>query len=199
MRRIGLLGGTFNPIHLGHLVLAEAAREHLRLDEVWFLPVAEPPLKDEPALAPARHRLRMVQLAAEGHPVFRACDLEIRRGGKSYTVETLRALTARYGARHQYWFLVGSDACRHLRAWREWRTLLRLCRLVIAVRPGFRLTQVPAGAQTLDIPLLDISSTDIRRRVALGRSIRFLVPERVRAYITRHRLYAPPAIRRALR
>ena len=189
-RRIGLLGGTFNPIHLGHLVLAEEARERLRLDEVWFIPVAEPPMKDDPELAPAADRLEMVRRAIIGHPAFRASDIEIRRGGKSYTIDTLRELRRCYGTRCEFVFIVGSDACRQLAAWKGYPALLRCCRFVIAHRLGFRPTRLPQGVRALDIPALDISATDIRRRIAHGRSIRHLVPERVRSYIAARRLYA---------
>ena len=189
-RRIGLLGGTFNPIHLGHLALAEEARERLRLDEVRFIPSAHPPLKHDPGLAPAKDRLQMVRLAIAGHPAFRVSDMEIRRGGISYTMDTLRQVRDRYGARAKLFFIVGSDACRQLRDWRGFPAFLRLCQFVIATRPGFRPTALPRGLMTLDIPLLDISATDIRRRIAQGRTIRYLVPDTVRFYINRHRLFA---------
>ncbi len=189
-QRIGLLGGTFNPIHLGHLVLAEEARERLTLDEVWFIPVAVPPLKDDPELASATDRLRMVELAIADQPAFRACDVEIRRGGRSYTIDTLRAMRAEHGAARHLVCLVGADACAQLPAWREWATILTLCEFVVAVRPGYRLNALPDGVRRLEIPLLDISATDIRRRLAQGRSIRFLIPEAVRRYVLDHRLYA---------
>ena len=197
-QRIGLLGGTFNPIHVGHLMLAEEARERLHLDEVWFVPGAEPPLKAEPELAPAADRYRMVELAIAGHPQFRASDVEIRRGGKSYTVETLRTLHKQHGGQPQFVFIVGSDACGQLTAWRDFPGLLALCQFVVAIRPGFRPTELPPGVATLEIPLLDISSTGIRRRIAQGKSLRFLVPDAVRAYIAEHQLYrATVAARRS--
>ena len=190
LKRIGLLGGTFNPIHLGHLVLAETARERLGLDEVWFIPVAQPPLKDDPDLAPAADRLQMVELAIAGHPAFRACDVEIRRGGKSYTADTLRELQSRDGGASAFVFIVGSDACSQLAQWRDYPAVLQLCRFVIALRPGFHPPTLPRGVETLEVPLLDISATDIRRRVTEGRSVRYLVPEPVRAYIQDRLLYA---------
>ena len=192
-KRIGLLGGTFNPVHLGHLVLAEQVRERLRLDEIWFIPVAQPPLKTEPDLAPAADRLRMVTLAIAGHPAFRASDLEIRRGGKSYTVDTLRAVRAHESPATAFFFLVGSDACGQLRKWREFPEILRLCRFVIVARPGFRAAQLPRGVRTIAMTPLDISATDIRRRIAHRQSIRYLVPAAVRRYILRRRLYAAAA------
>lgn len=189
-KRIGLLGGTFNPVHLGHLVLAEEARERLKLNAVWFIPVAEPPLKEDPELAPAKDRLAMVRLAIAGQPAFRVDDIEMRRGGKSYTVDTLRALRARYGPRHHFVFLLGSDAARQLPEWKDYPDFLRLCHWIIAIRPGARPAKLPPGVETLDMPLLDISATNIRRRIARGRSIRYLVPEPVRAHVIRHHLFA---------
>lgn len=188
-KRIGLLGGTFNPVHLGHVVLAEEARERLRLDEVWFIPVAQPPLKREPGLAPARARMRMVQLAIAGHPAFRAKDVELRRGGKSYTIDTLRVLRAQYQRRLRFVFIVGADACGQLRQWREVAQLMQLCAFVVATRPGYRPRGLPRRVRTMEIPSLEISSTQIRRRLAQGRSIRYLVPDAVRRYLQRHRLY----------
>ena len=188
-KRIGLLGGTFNPVHLGHLVLAESAREQLALDEVWLVPVAEPPLKAEAALAPAADRWRMVELAIDGHAAFRASDIELRRGGKSYTVDTLRALHQQYGAAVAWSFIVGADACGQLTAWRELSVLLQLCQFVLATRPGFTAPAAPAGARTITMPLLNISSTDLRQRVAAGHTIRYLVPDAVRLYIDAHQLY----------
>jgi nicotinate-nucleotide adenylyltransferase len=190
--RVGLLGGTFNPIHYGHLVLAEEARELLRLDEVWFMPVAEPPLKDEPELAPAQDRLRMVALAVADQPQFRASDLEIQRGGKSYTVDTLRALRQQHGEGVAWYFIVGADAAEQFASWRGIDDVLKLCRFVVARRPGYQRQIVLPGVDMIDIPLLNISATDIRQRLAQQRSIRFLVPEAVRRYLMDQALYQTP-------
>lgn len=188
MKRIGLLGGTFNPVHLGHLVLAEEVRDRLRLDEVWFIPVAEPPLKSDPDLAPAADRLRMVEMAIASQPAFRALDIEIRRGGKSYTIDTLRALDEEY--RHTEWhFIVGSDAAAQMPSWKDVPALQQLCEFVVVARPGHPMPALPRGGRRLEMPLLDISASDIRRRVAQGHTVRFLVPDAVRDYIATHKLY----------
>jgi len=199
MRRIGVLGGTFNPVHIGHLAIAQMAKEAVRLKKVIFVPSNWPPHKNTGNIAPAKDRFQMVRLAIKGNPYFGISDFEIKKEGKSYTIDTLRALRAHGGEPRDFWFLVGADACHQLQAWRELPELLRLCHFVIAVRPGFQPTQVPRvarGAQLLEIPLLDVSSTDIRRRLAQHRSIRYLVPEPVRCYIAEHQLYTQAPVTR---
>lgn len=195
--RIGLLGGTFNPIHVGHLILAEAAREQCRLDEVWFIPTATPPHKPAKDLADAAHRLAMVRLAVRGHRAFRASDLELNLGGISYSLHTVRLIRQRHPAA-QLHFIIGSDMLRV--PWYGFRELTSLCRFAVAARPVTPLAdpakggeaKLPAGLRTckrLAMPELDISSSEIRRLVRQGRSIRYLVPDAVARYISRHRLY----------
>ena len=190
--RVGILGGTFNPIHHGHLILAEEARAAFSLDRCLFIPNQLPPHKEEPSLASASHRLAMVRLAVAGHAVFEASDMEIVRGGRSYTVETLEALRTRYGAEATLFFLAGSDACQSLEHWKAIDRVLQLCSFVIAHRPGYRVPRPMPGIRTLEIPALDISSTAIRQRLQEGRTIRYLVPEPVREYLMTHRLYQAP-------
>lgn len=201
-RRIGLLGGTFNPVHTGHLILAERAREELRLDRMGLLPSGIPPHKSGPGLAPSEHRLAMVNLAVEGNPGLASVDLEIRRAGTTYTVDTLRELHADDPARTIV-FLIGADSVPELPSWREYEQVLELAEIVTLRRPGFEDDDIferiaskirpdliaELRERRLDTPEIDISSTEIRRRVAQGKSIRYLVPEPVREYIDREGLY----------
>ncbi|MGO8702426.1 MAG: nicotinate-nucleotide adenylyltransferase [Candidatus Brocadiia bacterium] len=202
MKKLGVLGGSFNPVHLGHLVLAETAREALGLDGVIFIPAKLPPHKRAAPLASGADRLAMVRLAVAGNPAFSASDIELRRPGISYTVDTVRALREKLGAGVQIYFLIGMDTVAELTAWREVARLARLCRFVPLSRPGHAnadaaaleraVGRLPARAilkRAVAMPLIGISSSEIRRRVAEGRTIRYLVPDPVAAYIRRKRLY----------
>ena len=211
---IGILGGTFNPIHLGHLRAAEEVREEERLDEVHFVPAALPPHKEAATLVTAAHRLRMVELAVAGVPGFRVSAIELERGGVSYSVDTLRAVRAEVGEAARIVFVVGYDAFRDFHTWKEHATIFGLCDVVVVSRPPSppRLVreEIPLAARETfwydsnsevfrhpsghvlklqRITALDISAASIRTRVADGRSIRFLVPSAVADYIAEHRLY----------
>ena len=203
MKKLGILGGSFNPIHLGHLVLAETAREALGLERVIFIPAKLPPHKTAAALAGGADRLAMVRLAVAGNPAFAVSDIELRRPGVSYTVDTVRALREKLGAGTQIYFLIGMDTVAELGAWREVAPLARLCKFTPLSRPGEprpdaaalerAVGRLPARSilkRALAMPLIGISSSEIRRRVADGRTIRYLVPDAVAAYIRRKRLYA---------
>ena len=189
--KLGIFGGTFNPIHWGHLLIAEAAAEALELDRIIFIPCATPPHKQPRVLADARHRLRMVKLAIQGNPRFGCSDIEIRRGGPSYSVETLRQL--RHAMPHaRFYFLIGADSLRELPKWREAPALARLCEFICVARPGKRKPRTRLrGLRVQELPghPADISSSDIRVRLARGASVRYLVPEVVRRYIEKKRLY----------
>ncbi len=191
---IGLFGGSFNPPHLAHLVVAEAVRDQFGLDEVWWIPSAQPPHKDGAGLAPARHRLAMTRLAVQGHPAFRVLDLEIQRAGLSYTVDTVRAVQAAHPDR-AFALLLGSDSLAHFAAWRAPDEIVRRVPLVVYKRPGTSdAVAAPRFANRVRYaaaPVLEISATDVRARLAAGRSVRYLVPDAVRAYIADHGLYAP--------
>jgi nicotinate-nucleotide adenylyltransferase len=202
VKKLGILGGSFNPIHLGHLVLAETAREALGLDRVIFIPAKLPPHKRAAALADGVDRLAMVRLAIAANPAFTVSDMELRRPGVSYTVDTVRALREKLGAGTQIYFLIGMDTVAELAAWREAARLARLCQFIPLSRPGHAslntaaleraVGRLPARAllkRALAMPLIGISSSEIRRRVADGRTIRYLVPDAVAAYIRRKRLY----------
>jgi len=210
--RIGIMGGSFDPIHLGHLIVAERAREALGADRVLFIPCNIPPHKDAAGLTSGRHRLRMIELAAAGNPRFRASDIELRRGGVSYTVETIEELRNLHGRGAKLWFIIGADSLRELTTWRDYRRLLRLCTVVTAGRPGVALDRWRGARGAfggreiarlkkhfLDAPLIGISSSEIRRRRQAGMSIRYLVPPAVERYIAAHGLYGGAAERGRVR
>ena len=198
-KRIGILGGTFNPIHLGHLLMAQDSMEELQLDRVTFIPSATPPHKTVNQLASNRDRLRMVQLAIRGQNGFEADDIELQRGGISYSVDTLTELRRR-NPRTDFYFIIGADSLRELHLWREVKRLVTLCTFVTVPRPGFEpkpvvdprldaATRRRLRQHVLHGHCCDIASRDIRARVASGRSIRYLVPDAVYQYIRRRRLY----------
>lgn len=183
--RLGILGGTFNPIHLGHLLLAETARETLRLDRVLFVPTHQPPHKTSSDLLPGRVRLTLIRLAIREHPAFAVSDIELQRGGPSYTIETVRLLRAQLPDA-QLVLLMGEDMLAV--PWRAWAELKRLCRIAAARRPG-RKGRRERGIEWLTMPQMDIASSTIRSRIRAGRSIRYLVPGPVERYIRQHQLY----------
>jgi nicotinate-nucleotide adenylyltransferase len=194
----GILGGTFDPIHHGHLAIAEEAREALGLERVLFVPAASAPHKSGAPTTAPRHRLAMARLAVVGNPAFEVADLEVRRGGVSYTVDTLEALRAEGFA--DPWLILSSEALAGLPTWRDPGRILALARLAVVPRAGWEplgpdwfATRFPAAAgraRFLAGPLLPISGSVVRRRAAAGRSVRYLVPDAVAAYIAQHRLYA---------
>jgi len=192
-RRLGVLGGTFDPPHLGHLALAEWARAELGLERVLFVPAAAPPHKRR-ALTPLARRLAMTRLAVRGNPAFAVSTLEARRAGPSYTVDTLRALAAREPDA-ELWLLLGADTFAALGTWREPRAIVRLARLAVAARPGVPRPRPPAwmrgglGVRAFDNPGLAVSSSALRARVRAGRGVRYLVPDAVARFIAAHGLY----------
>lgn len=198
MARIGILGGSFNPPHLAHLVCASEAAAQLDLDRVLLTPVATPPHKDAERDPGPRERLELCRLAIEGDARLRVCDLEVLRGGPSYTVDTLRELHART-PEDDLTFIVGGDIALGLPSWHEPEAVLGLARLAVAERSGAGRDDVSAlmadrfagapGPVFFDMPRLDISSSLIRRRVAQGLPIRYLVPRSVAEHIARGRLY----------
>ena len=200
MERIGILGGTFNPIHIGHLLAAQAVREACGLDRVALMPCHVPPHKGTGELASAADRLEMVRLAAAGDPALEVCTLEIERGGPSYAVDTVRAYRQMHPGREPH-FIIGMDALRELHLWHRVEELLGLCPFIVVDRPG-----VCGVAQASEIPLpapwperllarvvrgrlCEVSSREIRSRVAEGRAIRYLVPEPVSRFIDHRGLY----------
>ncbi len=196
--RIGILGGTFDPIHYGHLAIAEEARVLLQFDRVLFVPAAQQPLKRKGHVATPAQRLEMARLACAGNPAFAVSPIEIERQGPSYTVETLKALRGTgLGELH---FILGADAAAELHRWHTAREIVALAWIVVVGRPGFRLDiaaldrKLPGLVQRLTLlegPELEISSSALRQRVAAGRPIRYQTPDAVIDYIAMHGLYQP--------
>jgi nicotinate-nucleotide adenylyltransferase len=186
--RLGLLGGTFDPPHLGHLLAAVDAYEALSLDRVVFIPAAVQPLKVGQVSAGAEDRLAMVRLIAEGDPRFEVDPIEIARTGLSYTVDTLRFYAERYRESERF-LLVGADVLATMDRWREPQEVLRLARLAILTRAGEGMPGAPTGAIALATRRVDVSSTEVRARVQGGKSIRGFVPEAVAQYIASAGLY----------
>jgi nicotinate-nucleotide adenylyltransferase len=197
---IGIIGGTFDPVHLGHLAVAEEAREAIGLERVLFIPAAMPPHKPGRPVSAGADRLAMLELAIAGNPAFVVSPVELERGGASYTVDTLTRL-AREGITDP-WFILSSEALAGFDTWREPGRILDLCRLAVLPRAGHETlderwvqAQFPgreARFRFVAGPLLPISGSVVRSRVAAGRSIRYLVPDAVAHYIADHALYATP-------
>lgn len=185
--QIGIMGGTFNPVHQAHLVMAEQVRKQLHLDEIWFIPTNIPPHKELAGKVSAKDRCAMLELATHDNPYFHVKLFEIMRGGVSYTVDTLRYLKKR-APRNHYYLIMGSDEVNDFEKWREPQTIAMLATLVGVRRPNY--PQKPKFPMIwVDAPDLDISSTLIRQNVATNNSIRYLVPEAVRLYIESRGLY----------
>lgn len=193
-RRIGVLGGSFDPPHLGHLALAEWARVQLSLEQVLFVPAGDPPHKSRASLTPARQRLAMTRLAVRGNPAFEVRDLEMRRKGVSYTVDTVRELAAE-APRARLVLLMGADMFATFGTWRSPDEILEHAQLAVALRPGARRARagrwahVGHGVTFLDNPGLEVSSTTLRDRARAGLSLRYLVPDAVARHVEKHALY----------
>lgn len=191
---VGLFGGTFDPIHVAHLRLAEEAREEFRLERVVFLPAAIPPHKAGWKISPFQDRFEMTRLAIQGNPAFEASDLEAVRSGASFSVDTVKGMKALYP---DMAFLMGADQLLEIRTWKDPRELFSLCRVIVFDRPGFDLAdleQMGPEVRALNYlkartGLYPVSSSDIRGRVRAGKSVRYLVPEAVHEYLWSHGLY----------
>lgn len=199
--RVGIYGGSFDPIHLGHLAVAEEARATLELASVAFVPAARQPLKGQ-AQSPPDHRLTMVRLACADNPAFYADDLELRRPPPSYTIDTLTTFRQRHPPPAELWFILGADAARDLPRWRRASEVVALTRLAIVGRPGHSvdlpalvaaLPSLAGRCVVIDGPRLEISSTELRRRLGAGRPVRYQIPEPVRHYIAEQGLYTDDA------
>ena len=197
MQRLGIMGGTFDPIHYGHLLMAEEARQAFALDQVVFVPNGRPAHKKEYGVSSPEDRYAMTRLATESNPCFSSSRIELDRPGVSYTIDTLRAFHALYPELEALYFITGADAVLEILTWHEHEHLAQECRFIAVTRPGFVLERLETvvdaeflkSVSFLPIPGLEISSTDIRRRERQGRSIRYLTPEPVAAYIEQHGLY----------
>ena len=194
--RVGLLGGTFDPPHYGHLALAEAAREALELERVIFLPNGQPPHKPTGEVSPAEHRYVMTELACAAHPRFTVSRAEMDRPGLSYSLDTVRSVQRELGPEAQLYFIVGMDALLELPLWHEPDALLAEAHVVVAERPGSETDlEAALGAERaaqvtrIAMPALELSASDLRERVRAGRSLWYLTPEPVAAYIAKHGLY----------
>ena len=199
--KLGIMGGTFDPIHLGHLLIAENARHALGLDRVLFVPAGRPWLRGNAKVSEAHHRLRMVELAIAGNPAFSATGVEIDRPGPTYTVDTLETLKREYGEDTDLFFIIGSDALVNMDRWRSPARLFELCTLAVFGRNdgedtlalSYRLThqfpQIVDAVVWMGRSLTNISSTDIRRRLASAAPVRYMVPDSVEQYIREHGLY----------
>lgn len=190
-KRVGIMGGTFDPIHNGHLLVAEQSREQAGLAEVWFMPSHIPPHKVRSGIAAPEHRLRMVELAIADHPAFHAIDLELKREGPSYTIDTMLQLTEQYPD-IAFSFIIGGDMVKLLPQWHRLEELAQLVQFIGSVRPGYEFDRESLGVDIVmvEIPIWDISSSLVREKAAAGKSLRYLVPEPVEAYMKEHNLYA---------
>ena len=206
MSRIGIFGGTFDPIHLGHLILAEQCREQAGLDQVWFVPAARPPHKLDRPLTRFDQRVEMIALAIAGQPSFRIDELEKDRAGPSYTADTLAELRRLHPA-CEFWLLFGADTVADLPSWYEPARVIAQAGLIVAGRPGHLIPSIEQVRsmlcvnnadelryQPVEAPLIDISSRDLRRSVAAGKSIRYMVPRAVECYIEEKKLYRDSAL-----
>jgi len=203
----GILGGTFNPIHIGHLIIAEEVKGIFSLEKIIFIPCAQPPHKVEEEIAPADHRYQMTQLAIKDNPSFIISRLEIERGGKSYSVETVKALQEIFGESAKFYFITGADAILEISTWKNFEELLRICQFIALTRPGYSLfpdddqsseglarrlkiePTLVGNIHLLRIRAIEISAQEIRERIREGKSIRYLVPREVEEYIYTYRLY----------
>jgi nicotinate-nucleotide adenylyltransferase len=196
---IGVLGGTFDPIHMGHLIVAEEVRTRLNLAEVLFVPAGQPWLKPGSSTSAAEHRVEMVRLAITDKPYFKLSTMEIERPGPSYTVDTIAELQGQLGAEAELFFILGCDSLAGLPQWRESFRLIKMCRLVAVPRVGYAVPDLKSlevaisglsqRVILMDKPEIDISASGIRNQVAQGLSIRHLVPQPVDEYIRQHKLY----------
>jgi nicotinate-nucleotide adenylyltransferase len=194
---IGVLGGTFDPIHIGHLIIAEEARIRLALTEVLFVPTGQPWLKQDRDITPAIHRVEMVHRAIADNPNFKLSTLEVDHSGPSYTVDTLTSLQDKLSSETSLVFILGRDTLAELPLWKEPRKVIQLCRLVVPPRLGSRdlrhLEEAIPGLLDrviqLDMPVIGISSSEIRQRIARGLSVRYLVPTGVEKYIMEQKVY----------
>lgn len=197
---VGLIGGTFNPVHYGHLIMCEGIREEFGLEKVIFIPAKIPPHKTGFKITDAFDRLKMVRLAIAGNPHFEASDLEMKRDGSSYTVDTLMEFHRLYGGQKQLGLIVGADSLVQIETWKNFTEIFRLATIIVAPRPDTTESHLDNaiikfvsqfGAKILKYSgkAMDFSSTDIRERVGKGLSIKYLVPPAVEAYIQRNRLY----------
>lgn len=199
-KRYGIMGGTFDPIHTGHLVVAEEVRKEFNLDKVIFMPTGDPPHKNAKKVSKGYSRYEMTLLATITNPYFEISRLELDRQGITYTIDTMIELKERYGDSVELFFITGADSLLELHKWKDSEKILEICKIVAATRPGYDLDHMKGRLKelnelhkdqinTITTPGLQISSTDIRRRVKNNMSIKYLLPESVEIYINKYKLY----------
>ncbi len=189
MKRIAILGGTFNPIHVGHLTIAEMVREEFGLDKVIFVPCDLPPHKNSKGVITARERLQMIRLAIKDNPYFEASDFEIKRGGKSYSIDTVRFFKDQYPKGTKIFFIIGGDHLATLHTWKRIEEVIRIVSFVAVYRPGFQEKESKIRVKSIVIPGVHTSSSHIRERIRRGKSVKYLVPENVIRYIEKKNIY----------
>lgn len=198
--RLGIMGGTFNPIHHGHLVMAEEVRNNFKLDKVIFVPTGTPPHKNLGQLASAEDRYLMTVLATMTNLCFEVSSLEIERRGVSYTIDTVREFKQIYGQETQLYFITGADAILSIFTWKNVDALLASCEFIAATRPGYCLSELQEKIEAInpdylkhvhlvEVPGIAVSSTDVRQRIKEGKPIKYLLPETVESYIIKNKLY----------
>jgi nicotinate-nucleotide adenylyltransferase len=202
LQRIGVIGGTFDPIHYGHLAAAEEARVRVNLEKVLFSVAGLPPHKLDEEVTPAEHRLAMVQLGIFSNPDFELSRVDVDRSGPSYTVDTISILQEQWGQGAEMFFILGLDSLVEVPTWHQPERLIQLCHLVAVARPGFEVDMrqledsvpgISSRVEIIGMPEVDISSSDLQQRVREGLPIRYQVPEEVERYIREHRLYQQSA------
>lgn len=201
MKRFGIMGGTFDPIHHGHLTIAEWVREEYNLDKILFIPSGCPPHKEGRKVCDGLARFKMVEMAIDSNPYFEICACELQRVGYSYAIDTVRQLEHQYEEEVEWFFITGADAILELGTWKEAKQLVELCEFIAVIRSGYQLQEVraslfemmedwqPKGIYIEHLPLIEISSTNIRMRIKKELSIRYLVPITVEKFIYQHHLY----------
>ena len=189
MKRIGILGGTFNPIHIGHLAIAQTVCDRLDLDKVLFVPSYYPPHKGHKNVIATRHRTKMVRLAIDHNPQFGFEDFEIKRPGKSYSIDTLKYLHRIYPAKTKFFFIIGSDMVKDLGKWKRISELLKLVQFVVVSRKGYGKLRTKYKARVVATLDLSVSSSYLRQSLRKNITVRYLLPDNVLQYIKKHRLY----------
>jgi nicotinate-nucleotide adenylyltransferase len=196
--KIGIIGGTFDPVHIGHLLIAEQARDHMNLDKVWFIPTGHPPHKQGKAISPAHHRLEMVKIATEENSAFEVLDWEIKREKLSYTIDTVNWAVKTYPS-YQFSLIVGTDMVNNLPSWYQVEKLVQQVTIIAMHRPGFTLESLPEFIQEKvcwveDAVEISLSSSQLREHITSGQSFRYAVPREVCHYIKEHQLYESPRL-----
>ena len=201
---IGVYGGTFNPIHNGHLLIAEELRICMKLDKVIFIPTANPPHKKITKLIVGSHRLKMIYSAIKNNPFFLASDIELIRGGRSYSIETIKALKEIYSKGAKFFFIMGADSILEFMTWKNWEDLLKLCNFVVSPRPGYEIDlnvikskmrrklrdkSLVKNIIYFETRVFDVSSTEVRKKIKKSESVKYYIPDEVIKYIKKHKLY----------